>query len=67
MRLFNGQLGLFRRVFSNAGYSKQTFVLAALHWRWSITWRWSLYWTKSQRGCPFGSFEFLTQKNMKRT
>lgn len=41
-----GPLTLFKRMHGN-GKPADTILVAALHWRWSITWRWSIVWRPS--------------------
>ena len=36
-----GDFSFFSRMHSN-GTPIRSWVIAALHWKWSITWRWSL-------------------------
>lgn len=43
-----GALYLFERCHKN-GDPDSRWMIAALHWQWSITWRWVLDWT------PWGS------------
>lgn len=38
-----GALTFFQRMHAN-GKPSQSVLIAALHWRWSLTWRWHLSW-----------------------
>lgn len=56
-----GPLTIMKRGFSNAGPS-QGWVIAAWHWRRSITWRWVLWWFPSWKF--WEGFIFSVQENM---
>ena len=67
MYLFNKQLALFKR--GTCGTDKAGhYVIAAWHWKDSITWRWLLWWhpfhNYNLRTRLMGTFFFATQKNM---
>lgn len=49
-----GPLTLFQRMHSN-GTPIRSWVIASLHWNWSITWRWTFTWRPglSGRGGPY--------------
>ena len=38
-----GPVSLFERGHCN-GDAASHYVIAALHWRWSVTWRWAIWW-----------------------
>lgn len=44
-----GNLTLFERMHAN-GTPSSTVLLAAWHWKWSVTWRWHLSWTAINSG-----------------
>lgn len=44
-----GALTLFKRMHSNGARSK-TILVAAWHWKWSLTWRWHLSWQPGLSG-----------------
>jgi hypothetical protein len=47
-----GPLTLFERMHSN-GTLIRSWVIAAVHWEWSITWRWSLTCSTAYHMRPF--------------
>lgn len=44
-----GALTFFQRMHCNGAPSK-SILLAALHWKWSLTWRWHLSWSPGLSG-----------------
>ncbi len=44
-----GPLTLFHRMHSN-GTPIRSWVIAAVHWKWSITWRWTFQWSPGLSG-----------------
>ena len=44
-----GPLSLFKRMHSN-GKPSASVLIAALHWKWSLTWRWHLSWSPHHAG-----------------
>ena len=44
-----GPLTLFKRMHCN-GKPSRSVLIAALHWRWSLTWRWHFSWTPELSG-----------------
>ena len=44
-----GPLTLFERMHAN-GTPIRSWLIAALHWEWSITWRWSFTWSYGLSG-----------------
>lgn len=47
--MFNDQLTIFKRMHSN-GTPINSFVVAAWHWKWSLTWRWSITYSRRKAG-----------------
>ena len=67
MRLFGGQLGLFHRGTCGTDYASH-YVVAAWHWKNSITWRWLIWWYPPHKyslmSRLIGTFVFAKQENM---
>ena len=58
-----GPLTLFVREHSN-GTPLHSFLLAALHWRWSLTWRWSVSWSPPNKHVRQGPYFIRTRRGM---
>ena len=55
-----GPLTLFERMHSN-GKRAATVLIAAWHWKWSLTWRWHLSWRPGMSG-SFGPYFIRTYR-----
>jgi len=67
MRLFKGQLTLFKKGTCNTDRASH-YVIAAWHWNWSSTWRWLIWWwpfhNYNLKSRLMGTFLFRKQDNV---